>query len=217
MGGVWEPQIRSARSILEGLLKTHSHSLNDESLVTLMSEVKSIINSRPLTVETINVTKSDMPLSPSNLLTMKTNFVMPPPGEYSRPDLYSKRRWCRVHHIADEFLNRWRKEFLQILQPRQKWKNKIQNFEIREIVLLKDDCHRNQWLLPRAINVYTDVNKSFCSVLLRDGDRKSGSSKILQQPLTEIVLLFESDFDSPMKRAKQRFQDDLSSWGSQMK
>ena len=30
MGGVWEHQIRSARTILEGLLKTHSHSLNDE-------------------------------------------------------------------------------------------------------------------------------------------------------------------------------------------
>ena len=168
-------------------------------------------------METISVTKSDMLLSPSNLFTMKTNFVMPPPGEYSRPDLYSKRRRCRVRHIPDEFLNRWRKEFLQILQPRQKWENKIQNFEIREIILLKGDCHRNQWPLPKAINVYTDANKSFCSVLFRDGDGKSGSSKILQRPVTKIVLLFESDFDSPMKRAKQRFQDDLSSSGSQMK
>ena len=48
MGGVWECQIRSARSILEGFLKTHSHSLNDESLRTLMAEVELIINSRPL-------------------------------------------------------------------------------------------------------------------------------------------------------------------------
>ena len=31
MGGVWECQIRSARTILEGVLKTNSHSLNVES------------------------------------------------------------------------------------------------------------------------------------------------------------------------------------------
>ena len=39
MGGVWERQIQSARTILEGLLKTHSHSLNDESLRILMAEI----------------------------------------------------------------------------------------------------------------------------------------------------------------------------------
>ena len=92
MGGVWECQIRSARSILEGFLKTHSHSLNDEPLRTLMAEVELIINSRPLTVETISDSKSEIPLSPGNL-TMKTSVVMPSPGEFSKPDAYSKRRW----------------------------------------------------------------------------------------------------------------------------
>ena len=37
MGGVSEHQIRSARTILEGFSRTHSHSLNDESLRTLMA------------------------------------------------------------------------------------------------------------------------------------------------------------------------------------
>ena len=93
MGGVSECQIRSARIILEGLLKTHGHSLNDESLRTLMAEVELIINSRPLTVETISDSKSKIRLSPSNVLTMKTSVVMPPPGEFGKSDAYSKRRW----------------------------------------------------------------------------------------------------------------------------
>ena len=93
MRGVWERQICFARSILEGLLKTHSHSVNNESLVTLMTEVELIISSRPLTVETMNDTKSDMPLSPSHLVTIKTNVVIPPSGEFSGPNLYSERRW----------------------------------------------------------------------------------------------------------------------------
>ena len=68
-----------------------------------MTEVEPVINSRPLTVKTMNDIKSDMQQSPNNLFTMKTIVVMSPPGEFNRPDLYSKRRWCCVQHIADEF------------------------------------------------------------------------------------------------------------------
>ena len=48
MGGVWERQIRSARAILNSLLKTHGSSLSDDYLQTLLVEVEAIINSRPL-------------------------------------------------------------------------------------------------------------------------------------------------------------------------
>ncbi|XP_057290844.1 uncharacterized protein LOC130613498 [Hydractinia symbiolongicarpus] len=78
MGGVWERQIRSVRSILTALLKTHAVSLNEESLITLMTEAEAIVNSRPLTVETLNDVNSMQPLSPSQLLTMKSKVIMPP-------------------------------------------------------------------------------------------------------------------------------------------
>ena len=54
MGGVWERQIACARSILAALLKTHGHSFNDEGLRTLVAETEAIINSIPLTVESIS-------------------------------------------------------------------------------------------------------------------------------------------------------------------
>ena len=100
---VWERQIRAARNISEGLLRTHSLSLNDESFRTLMTEVELIVNSRPLTVETLNDANSPTPISPSNLLTLKSNVVMPPPGEFSQPYVHSRKRWRRVQHIAEEF------------------------------------------------------------------------------------------------------------------
>ena len=87
MGGVWEGQIRSARSILASLLKRHGTCLEDESLHTLMTEVEAIVNSRSLTAETISYPQSVTPLSPSNLLTMKSRVIMPPPGSFVRPDL----------------------------------------------------------------------------------------------------------------------------------
>ena len=93
MGGVWERQIRSARAILSSLLKTHGQkSLDDESLITLMIEVEGILNSRPFTVETINDPTSFQPLSPINLLTIKSKVFSPPPGKFLKPDVYSKRR-----------------------------------------------------------------------------------------------------------------------------
>ena len=77
-GGIWECQIRSARTVLGSLLRTHGSSLNDEALNTLMIEVESIVNSRPLIIETIADGTSEAAISPSNLLTRKSKIVMPP-------------------------------------------------------------------------------------------------------------------------------------------
>ena len=103
MGGVWERQIRTARCILNALLKTYGRSLNDEALHMLLVEVEAIVNSRLLTVETINDVSSYIPLSPSHLLSMKSKVVLPPPGSFTPADLYSRKRWRRVQHISNEF------------------------------------------------------------------------------------------------------------------
>ena len=90
MGGIWERQIRSPRAILEALLKTHSSNLNNENFRILITETAAIINSRPLTVETLRDVNSEMPLSLNHLLTMKTDVILPPPKIFSRPDIYSR-------------------------------------------------------------------------------------------------------------------------------
>ena len=64
-GGVWKRQIRSVRNIMAALMKQHGHSLNDESLRTLLCEAEAVVNSRPLTTETLSDPLSPLPLSPS--------------------------------------------------------------------------------------------------------------------------------------------------------
>ena len=119
MGGVWKRQIRTARSILNALLKTHGRSLNDEALHTLLIEVKAIVNSRLMTTETINDVQSHVPPFHSSLLTMKSKVVMPPPGSFGPADTYCRKRWRRTQHIGNEFWARRRKEFIQTLQERK--------------------------------------------------------------------------------------------------
>ena len=103
MGGVWERQIRSTRNILAALLKIYGHSLNYEGLRTLVSETEAAINSRPLTVKYLSDINSEIPLSPSNLVTMKSDVIMTFPGGFNRPCLYSHRQWGQVQHIVGEF------------------------------------------------------------------------------------------------------------------
>ena len=88
MGGVWERQIRTVRSVLSPLLQNNGLQLDDESLRTLMSEVEAIINSRPLAVNLLKDPGSLSPLTPNHLLTMKTKVVLSPPGVFPSADKF---------------------------------------------------------------------------------------------------------------------------------
>ena len=63
MEGAWERQIRSVGAILTSLIKTDGHWLNDESLHTLPTEVKAIMNSQPISVKAISDVAGHQPLS----------------------------------------------------------------------------------------------------------------------------------------------------------
>ena len=143
-GGIWERQIRSARATLNGLLNNHGKSLDTESLQTLMVEFHAILNSRPLTVDTISDSNSPPPLVPANILTMKSKVILPTLGVFGRPDIFSQRRWKRVQHIANEFWASWENEFLCQLQFTQKWNDKQRNFEVGDVGLLKRGSARNE-------------------------------------------------------------------------
>ena len=76
MEGVWEMQIRSARTILTSLLKTHGTSLNDKSLHTLLIQVEAIVNWCPLTTDLLSDVNSMIPPSPINPITLKSHLML---------------------------------------------------------------------------------------------------------------------------------------------
>ena len=71
MGGVWEIQIRTVRSVLTPMLYCSGSQLDNDSLRTLFYEVMNIVNSRPLTTETLNDGSSPSPLTSNHLLTAR--------------------------------------------------------------------------------------------------------------------------------------------------
>ncbi|XP_006823698.1 uncharacterized protein LOC102809358 [Saccoglossus kowalevskii] len=93
MGGVWERQIRTIRNVSDGILIQNGTQLNTSALHTFLFETMAIINSRPLTVDDLEDPNGPLPLSPNNILTMKSGIVTPPPpGDFVREDIYARKR-----------------------------------------------------------------------------------------------------------------------------
>ena len=176
MGEVWERQIRSGRSVLVTLLKICGTSLNDESLCTFFAEVEAIVNTRPITSESLSDVHSPAPLCPVQLLTMKQGLLCHP-QESSRKKTYCRNQWRCVQHLANEFWSRWKKEVYATLQVHHKW-----NFKVGDIVLLREETSRNKWPMGRVIAIQKDNDGFVRSVNIVAGTNvsKTFETRILE-------------------------------------
>jgi hypothetical protein len=173
------------------------HILDDERLRTLLSEAAKIVNSRPLSTANLNDPTSLNPLTPNHLLTMKTNVVLPP-GEFCSADSYCRKRWRRVQYLANAFWERWRKEFLSVMQPRSKWNKPHKNLAVGNVVLIVDDAlPRTQWKLGRVVTADPGSDGLVRKVQIKVGNPGLGNkshtvTRYLERPVQKLVLLLDS-------------------------
>jgi hypothetical protein len=162
MGGIWERIIRSIRRILKALLQ--GQKVNDESLVTFMAETERILNDRPLTRQEDHPNDLE-PLTPNKLLLLRSEQT-PPLGSWVVADKFSKR-WRQAQQLASAFWKRWVKEYLPLLQERQKCLTEKRNLQPKDLVLLMDErlC-REQWPLGVVEEVYPDKKGRVRQVLV---------------------------------------------------
>ena len=125
------------------------------------------------------------PLTPSMLLNMKERPISAPPGDFTREDLYARRRWRRAQYLADQFWIRWRREYLQNLQRRTKWQVPKPNLEVDDLVIIKDaSTHRNNWPLGRVANAIQSADGK-----VRKAEVRRADGKIMLRPVKELVFL----------------------------
>ncbi|XP_043200214.1 uncharacterized protein LOC122369489 [Amphibalanus amphitrite] len=191
MGGVWERMIRSVRSVLTPLIVAHGHTMDDELLRTLLVECEAIVNSRPISYFSGASDDTLLPLSPNQILTLKSRVAVPYPGSFSQSDLYVRQRWRRVQFLADQFWRRWRREFLPTLQERQKWVHRYPNLQPGDIVaVIDDDEPRSRWPLGRITSVYPSGDGLVRKVCVRIG------STNYDRPVNRVILLIGDRDDS---------------------
>ncbi|KAL7880597.1 hypothetical protein SRHO_G00028510 [Serrasalmus rhombeus] len=183
-GGIWERQIRTVRKVLTSVLKLQS--LDDECLYTVMCEVEAVINSRPLTKSSDDVDDLE-PLTPNHLLLLKGKPALPP-GIFQKEDLYCRRRWRQVQYISDIFWKRWSREYLPLLQERQKWLEKKRNVKEGDVVLIVDErAPRGSWLMGKVEKTIPDDQGFVRRVLVKT------KTNTLERPIDKLCLLLEME------------------------
>ena len=151
-----------------------------------MCKVESILNSRPIT--TVSSDPRDQePLTPNHLLLLRSESSMPP-GLFRKEDLLSRRRWRQVQYLADIFSKRWTKEYLPLLQSRQKWLHPRRNLAVEDVVLVAvENLHRNSWPLGKVVEMFPNSKG-----LVRRATVKVKSG-ILERPVDKLCLIVESE------------------------
>ena len=180
--------IRSVRNTFSGLSSQINERLDSSSLRTLFYECMAIINSRPLTT----VENDVQPLSPNDILHMKSSVILPLPGSFDSDDVYSRKRWVKVQSLSNTFWKRWAKEYLTNLQTRQKWHSKTRNLKVNDIVILSDQCSRLDWPLGKVVKAVPSKDGLVRHVHLLLFDKMAGKHVNLVRPVTKLVLLVES-------------------------
>ena len=141
-----------------------------------------ILNSRPLTFVSVDH-RDPQPLSPNDLLLLK-GAVPSPAGEFGPGDLYARRRWRQVQYLADLFWSRWIKEYVPLLQSRQKWLKPERSLKVGDVVLLAESgLPRIQWPLGRVEERRVSQDGLVRSVKLRTRGRE------VWRPVTKLVSL----------------------------
>ena len=151
MGGVWERLIRSTKEVMYGLVK--NYVLTDPQLLTLTTEVEQILNSRPLTHLSDDV--SDLEALTPNHVLLGAHRNWASITDTSEADVTSRKKWKQVQALRSMFWSRWVKEYLPELNKRPCWKESSPTFGVGELVLVQDDdLKRGKWPLGRITDTF---------------------------------------------------------------
>lgn len=116
-GDLWEAGVKSVKFHLKRVIK--DHGLTYEEMVTLLTKIEPLLNSRPMwpTSDT-----NPLLLSPAHFLIGEPYTSVPypdNPNQYVCPYI----NWSLLQTLTQGFWKRWHVEYLTSLQQRPKWQN----------------------------------------------------------------------------------------------
>ncbi|XP_058816076.1 uncharacterized protein LOC131679380 [Topomyia yanbarensis] len=134
-GGLWEAAIQSAQKHFIRVLGTHTLPYDD--METLLSQIESCLNSRPLVPMSDDPTDFE-PLTPGHFLVGSALKAVPD-VDYTTIPFSRLRKWQQTQHMFQHIWKRWHREYLATLQPRSKWCNPPVQLARNQLVILRDD------------------------------------------------------------------------------
>ena len=184
MGGCWERLVSSVKRALRVVLG--NQLVADEVLITVLTEVEFMLNSRPLS-HVSNDANDPEALTPNHLLLGRACPSLPP-GMFSGEQLSLRRRWRHAQLLAEHFWKRWHKEYLPTLMKRSKWSGESRRIQVGDVVLVADNnAPRGRWPLARVAKVSPGSDGRVRTVELKT---KSGT---YVRPVVKLCVLEASD------------------------
>lgn len=186
-GGIWEANIRCMKKHLNKIVG--NACLTYEELSTVLSQIESILNSRPITPISENPDDLEA-LTPTHFLIGRRLTAVPDPNVQ---DINTSRlsRFQYLQWLQQQYWSRWSREYICELQRRYKWQYPQDSVKIGSMVLLRDDnLPPLQWQLGRvtALHPGADGLTRVVVVKTRTGEFKRGVSKI-------CILPFEGNYN----------------------
>ncbi|XP_055686927.1 uncharacterized protein LOC129792164 [Lutzomyia longipalpis] len=189
-GGLWEAGVKSCKYHLKRIVG--ATPLNFEEMTTVLTQIESVLNSRPLVQLP---TSSDMPdltyLTPGHFLGLEGAAQLPDP---TLEHLSSNRvsRWQLCQKLQQDFSKRWKEEYLTTLQVRTKWSKECVNLQVEDVVLLyADHLPSPGWLLGVVMEIFPGKDNRVRVVLVRT------SKGTFKRPITKVVKLPIEDEQFP--------------------
>ena len=124
--------------------------VNDETLLTLIAEVESLMNGCPLTRISTDY-RDEEALTPNQFLLGRGNPNFPP-DVVNDKDLCSRKRWKHAQVMTQHFWKCWLREYLPALTERLKWKKEARYVCEGDVVLVIDEnSPRGCWPLGHVL------------------------------------------------------------------
>ncbi|CAG7828755.1 unnamed protein product [Allacma fusca] len=186
MGGLWKSGVKSVKHHLRRTLG--DTSLTFEEYATLLSQVESCLNTRPLCPASTD--PNDLTsLSPGHFL------IGAPLQAIAEPNLTILNvnrlsRWQHLQVMRQHFWNRWSQEYLHRLQQRTKWQHTQPNLQEGELVVIMDErLPPNKWKLARVEKLHpgSDGQVRTVSVKTQEGVIKRPVVKLCRLPMEKAV------------------------------
>ncbi|GBM49885.1 hypothetical protein AVEN_92152-1 [Araneus ventricosus] len=146
-GGLWEAGVKSFKHHLKRVVGNAHLTL--EEFLTMILEIESVLNSRPMSTEFDNFET----LSPRHFLIGRplTSIVEPDLLNISENRL---SKWKKITKYSQQIWRLWKKDYLNTLQQRSKWMFSKNNVTLGALVLIKDENMPSvKWLTGRISEI----------------------------------------------------------------
>ena len=184
MGGFYERLVGITKRALRKTLG--NNCLTERQLETVIVEVETVINTRPLVYVDDDINSSTM-ITPSHFLSLHSQSIVPDLTGDSNSDLNYEiekptmaqrllETWKRGQRHLNQFWSLWKNDYLLSLRERTQKSGQQMNRspQIGEVVLIKDDLPRSRWKVGKIVELFMGR------------DQKIRSAKVLVSPCSYL-------------------------------